>query len=271
MLDKAFGGFDVFYVQQLTLKDGTKIFKTLDAGTDTPQYEYGIKKTETETVTLSDDTTAEINRLRHRDLRTVGVATEIYNQIIDTLSTQCMNINGRFMTIQSLNQDNIYDSSDYCKWRDITASDWNDNTDTANLYQAYGIASNENMCPRDYGLSVDVQSWGSCSCWGNGGRRSKNGRAATCVTVLPTTETTDDSSCNTSTMSIEGSHNTAQLSVDKWCTQKAVDSHGRVCPYGYFKVYLLNGNDYSSYSCSTYENENNAPASYFEDLVPEGI
>ena len=270
MLDKAFGGFDAFYVEQLTLKDGTKIFQTLDSGTDATAYEYGIEKLETDTVELPDDSSLEINRLRHRDLRSVGVATEIYNQIIDTLSTQCMNINGRFMTVQNLNN-SVYDSTDYCKWHEFTSAYLTTQADakTRALYSEYGIASNENMCPRDYGLSVDVQSWGSCSCWDNGGRRSKNGRAATCVAVLPTQTDANDATCGQ--YSIDTTHNASNLSTEKWCTQKAVDSHGRVCPDGYFKVYVGNSGDYSSYSCSTYEQADDAPGAYFEEMVPEGI
>ena len=39
------------------------------------------------------------------------------------------------------------------------------------------------MCPRDYGLSVDIESWGMCSCWENGARRSQNGKSTKCETI----------------------------------------------------------------------------------------
>lgn len=286
MLDKAFGGFDAFYVDQLTLKDGTKIFQTHNTGT---AYEYGIEKTE-ETVTLSDGTSANINRLQHRDLRSVGVATEIYNQIIDTLSTQCMNINGRFIPVQTLIQDGLYDSSNYCKWHSFTPPSGSTLSNCSGLdclYLAYGIASNENMCPRDYGLSVDVLSWGSCSCWGNGGRRSKNGRAATCVAVLPITPEDSsadlsDVSCaqvgSNSTLATQQSNDNPQTPyvhpVNQWCTQLATDSTGRVCPYGYNKVFVGGGvaGSFASYTCSSSEVQDTPPPdSYFPTMVPEGI
>jgi len=277
MLDKAFGGFDAFYVEQLTLKDGTKTFRTLDSYTETTPREYGLKKDNPEDVTLSDNTPLPgIYRLRHRDLRSVGVATEIYNQIIDTLSTQCVNINGRFIPIQSL-QESVYDSSNYCKWHKINSNELTNNHD---LYYKYGISSNENMCPRDYGLSVDVQSWGACSCWGNGGRRSKNGRAATCVSVLPINEQNiSDMDCgqipNSSVYTDQYNYvvdNTVEPYshlVDQWCTQKATDSKNRVCPYGYFTVFVSPTD--GSYNCSELQVQESILGPYFEENVPEGI
>lgn len=265
MLDKAFGGFDSFYVSQNADNSFTiTTYNESDPNATIPIVEYGLSKEGSD-------------QLRHRDLRAVGVATEIYNQIIDTLSTQCMNINGRFMTIQSLRDNAYYDTTDYCKWREFSAlssSDINQCSGTDCLYIAYGIASNENMCPRDYGLSVDVQSWGSCSCWGNGGRRSKNGRAATCVAVLPITpanSATNDAPCNDTDMSIDTNHDSTRLSVDHWCTQKAIDSHGRVCPYGYFKVYIPDTGDFSYYSCSTFEQISDEPGPFFDEMVPESL
>ncbi|MBR4475717.1 MAG: hypothetical protein IKP05_03480 [Alphaproteobacteria bacterium] len=273
MLKKAFGGFDMFYVE----KNPTDNTFTIKNHSDT--IEYGIEKPGEEE---SDPST-----LRHRDLRAVGVATEIYNQIIDTLSTQCLNINGRFMPVQTLTQDNIYDTTNYCKWRTFTF-DTNvvcstNSAEIQCLYAGYGIASNENMCPRDYGLSVDVQSWGSCSCWDNGGRRSKNGRTATCVAVLPTETSQDDSTICSSqlgatTTTPTSYHASTDMAVDKWCTQKAVDSHGRVCPYRYFTVKLDANqtpgttNTLSSYSCATTQfDDSESPEPYFEEMVPESI
>jgi hypothetical protein len=39
------------------------------------------------------------------------------------------------------------------------------------------------MCPVDYNRDVDISSWGICSCWGNGARRSKNGTTTKCEAV----------------------------------------------------------------------------------------
>ena len=268
MLDKAFGGFDAFYVSSTTNGSFDIIEESSfvdEADKATTPIEYGLRKKEGQA------------ELRHRDLRAVGVATEIYNQIIDTLSTQCLNINGRFMTVQTLTQDSIYDSTNYCKWRTFypPTSNINNCSGVACLYIAYGIASNENMCPRDYGLSVDVQSWGSCSCWDNGGRRSKNGRTATCVAVLPIVESqSNDNEIICGSTTIQTSHDLNDFSVDKWCTQKAVDSAGRVCPAGYFSVRLEDQQQgvSSSYYCSTTAySDGTPPDAYFDELVPEGI
>ena len=57
-----------------------------------------------------------------------------------------------------------------------------ENTSICNLtltheVPGYGINTGyqENMCPKDYMLTVDTVAWGICSCWENGGRRSING------------------------------------------------------------------------------------------------
>jgi hypothetical protein len=55
----------------------------------------------------------------------------------------------------------------------------------------YGLMANENVCPYNYSESIDIESWGICSCWENGARRSENGKTAKCVTeyyVAPSTE-----------------------------------------------------------------------------------
>ena len=263
IIEKAFGGFDVHTVLQKKLKNGDKLFAIADPSDESTINEYGLNNGAPESITNDQDDTETITRLRHRELRSVGVATEIYNQIIDTLSTQCMNINGRFMEVQFL-QNGIYDITNYCQWHDTT----NDGDDSiyTQLANAYGIGNNENMCPRDYALSVDTQSWGACSCWGNGGRRSKNGKTATCVAELPTNTTdVNDASCLTQTFSISND-NFNNSSV--WCTQPVTDSANRVCPGDYYNIYKLSD---TSYKCSTSSTSDNSPGSYFETLVPEGI
>jgi hypothetical protein len=39
----------------------------------------------------------------------------------------------------------------------------------------YNFAPYENLCPLGYSNIVDIESWGICSCWHNGGRRAKEG------------------------------------------------------------------------------------------------
>ena len=260
MVEDAFGGFDVVAVKNSNSQstDDLVTFNVEAIGniTDATPTKYG----------LINKTT---NTLRHRELRSKGVATEIYNQIIDTLATQCRNVQGRFIEIPFL-REGVYDANNYCQWHEITDTE----TDLyKTLESAYGITSHENMCPRDYLLSVDTKSWGICSCWENGGRRSKNGRSATCVPVVPAIQHllpdidsskkcnyidqgsgTNGSEENPETISCTGvgpndvycdgnaliflatSDNGAitlsQSEPSYWCTQRKFDNKNRVCQFG---------------------------------------
>lgn len=238
ILEKAFGGLDSILADvRIDNANGTLYFVEVDKNDTIATTMYGLKGT---------------NRLRHRELRAVGVATEVYNQIIDTLSTQCMNINGRFMEVQFLH-DGVYNSSNYCLW--------NNNLTSSNdiRLSGYGILNSENMCPRDYGLSVDTQSWGACSCWGNGGRRSENGRTATCVAELPTSDTVPANTyCS--------ENNPVSSNPASWCTQKYRDSTNRVCPGGYQTT--QEEGDTGRIVCSP---SNGSTGQSIDSLVPEGI
>ena len=173
-----------------------------------------------------------------RQLRSTGIATEVYNQIIDILQTGCTNLDGTFMNIQNLGlySDN-YSSTSFCTatfnksksryyylysdysigkeiatltyWGKIPTSITSISSSTSTLYvnvptsyvntptsdviqsansvSVYNPTSTqyENMCPRDYNTTVDVQSWGACLCWENGGRRSNNGTTTRCVATFP--------------------------------------------------------------------------------------
>lgn len=149
--------------------------------------------------------------------RASGIATEIYNQIIDTLQTNCTNLDGKFVTIQNLKlTSNDYSKSNFCE-----ATFHNDNSRYKSLFTSYSIGKSytqysfpfpsfsqqgiiggddfiddrqynykttdiyENMCPRDYNQNTDVSSWGACLCWENGGRRSNNGTSTRCVASFP--------------------------------------------------------------------------------------
>jgi hypothetical protein len=84
MIEKSFGGFD-FY-------NNSTIYTT---------YAY-----------INNDRNGKQNRL----LRSAGIATEVYNQIIDILQTQCSILNGKFMNVQNLAlyEDN-YDKENFCE------------------------------------------------------------------------------------------------------------------------------------------------------------
>jgi hypothetical protein len=218
VLEKAFGGFDI---EKVNLESNGSY--KVDEINGKPLY--GLANNE--------------GVFRHRDLRSVGVATEVYNQIIDTLSTQCMNINGRFMEVQFL-QNGVYNSDNYCQWNKYEAS----STDLYSyINSAYGLKDGENMCPRDYSLSVDIKSWGVCSCWGNGGRRSENGNTAICVAEMPGEEGT-------------------------WKSLSVRDSANRVCP----KDVISDEGSSSTYcKISKGTSEENLSQKELEELVPEGI
>lgn len=195
LIEQAFGGFD-YYADYGTT--ASSIYE---------RYKY-------------DDTI--------RKLRPTGVATEVYNQIIDILQTQCANLDGKFMNVRNLQlyannyyQNNFCEARFYCgsggqntygnpdKCRNLNGTgdytsnysylyiDHNNTSINDQIKNRYSVGkywklssakqffSQENMCPRDYGTNVDVQSWGACLCWENGGRRSNDGTSARCVPTFP--------------------------------------------------------------------------------------
>lgn len=171
--------------------------------------------------------------------RSRGVATEVYNQIVSILTTQCTNMQGRFLEKHWINK-NTYNPDIPCLMA----------TPNENMQKHYFIAPNEDMCPRDYALSVDTKSWGACLCWENGARRSKWGKSAKCVPALPVSTAANDGICSSkeaNTIScIKDDKNTTKCSyineenqtvaVDKnfpethWCTQKTTTLSNQVCP-----------------------------------------
>ena len=48
------------------------------------------------------------DKFSDRYTRPTGVATEVYNQVLSVLSTQCMNLNGRFVEYQSASLMDFY-------------------------------------------------------------------------------------------------------------------------------------------------------------------
>ncbi len=111
-----------------------------------------------------------------------GVATEIYNQVVNSLSADCQNYGGKFIQKRFLNLTQSYyhyfDSGEiaFCK------SDFDSNPQNAPIVSTYGILTGgENMCPLNYWKKVDTLSWGACNCWENGGRRSLDGTSLKCV------------------------------------------------------------------------------------------
>ena len=185
-IEQVFGGFDLFY-----------------EGAGFPEYNQDLdgNGTNEQLVTnlygLADEKT---KNLKHRWLRPTGVATEVYNKIISILSTQCMNLDGRFIEYQNAIQGQAYNAKELCKAR-------KEFTNVASLLSAYGLFQDEYVCPANYDKEVDVNWWGICSCWGNGGRRSKHGTTTKCEAVYFTgynTELLDPLKWNNGTLSTDG-------------------------------------------------------------------
>ena len=218
-IETVFGGFDKFYACLDSDSKDQMTYTTEDCNNNQQNTIYG--------------TLNEKKKITHHEPRPTGVATEIYYQIVDTLSTQCSNIQGRFMELQFILPLASYDKDNMCQ-----AKFSNDPSKYHELVKKYGIADQENMCPRDYTLNVDVPSWGACLCWENGGRRSKWGTAPTCVAALPVGDEVDDASCDGKTVA------TASKETPKnWCTRKTTVIN-QVCPIG-----AIEGNAEKKYKC----------------------
>lgn len=160
-------------------------------------------------------------------LQPTGVATEIYNQIISILTTQCTNVQGRFVEKAQI-KTTLYDQNNPCISKFHT-----DGGVYKHLTQPYNIGDGENMCPRDYALSVDTQSWGACLCWENGARRSKWGKSAKCVSALPVSTEANDAPCSAQ-HTLPQATITSDFSESMWCTQGSdnITDKNQVCPLG---------------------------------------
>ena len=243
LVESAFGGLDRIIAQQEVLTEyGTYNYTSPSGEVDKDAFAYGWTKTDAIGDGADIWTSSSDYKFQNRRLRPTGVATEVYNNIIDTLSTQCMNLQGKFIESQFVDH-NRYGADE--------------NTSICNLtltheVPGYGINTGyqENMCPKDYMLTVDTVAWGICSCWENGGRRSKNGLFGKCTNVIPVTnENTNDNACGNS-LAIANNGNTT---IDKWCSSIINIDTNQVCPFG----------DQSS-QCVIPDNDGNS-------LVPSGI
>lgn len=220
MLEKAFGGMDLLTVSKGLLNSEIVYFVNPNY-TQNLSPKYGLLNEES--VQIDDGSQARL--LQHRTPRATGVATEIYNQIVDTLTTQCTNIQGRFVEYQFI-KDGLYDEDNFCLATFEGSHEYGGASGFPNLFSLYSILENENMCPRDYSLSVDTQSWGACLCWENGGRRSKNGLSPKCVASLPVAETANDNDCSDKT---PWDTSSGAPTINNWCT-KGTTYNNQVCP-----------------------------------------
>ena len=227
IITKAFGGFDRINAN----RSGESDFVVASNGA---QQVYGTFAS-----------TANSTPIDHRIPRATGVATEIYSQIIDSLTTQCNNLQGRFVEYQIIKYD-AYDETNFCK------STFTDSLEYKTLSAYYAVGTGEYMCPRDYDSSVDTQSWGACLCWENGGRRSKWGKSPKCVAAVPVTSAANDAMCSSAYSSPDAI--TSSQPSENWCT-KAPTTGNQVCP--------INGYE-SNGKCAT-------PDDAILDYLPLGV
>lgn len=235
-VEEVFGGFDIAPVNNTS---NNNLEYTFNSGSTTQKY--GIIKQQ--------------ELIKHRNKRPTGVATEVYNQILSVLSTQCQNLNGRFVEPQHIKK-NMYDETNYC------ISQFSDEKyETIN--KLYFIGKGENMCPRDYGLGVDTQSWGACLCWENGARRSKWGKSAKCVNAIPAKANTKDATCAGTQNIWPDTDNMPDLNIPEtsWCTHNVFSTKNQLCPR---TTYIeLKENDNTQSFCTDGTNQLNG--------LPEGI
>jgi len=171
--------------------------------------------------------------------RPSGIATELYYQIIDNLSTQCTGLGGYFVEYKYAQQYG-YDPNDFCHINSTDPTSVFYINETYNSYKTlvywYHFLPSENMCPLNYDVDVDTQSWGICSCWENGGYRSKNGMLPTCRPLLPALSGENDPICSADVLC--GTDSNSDLCkqprylnhIQYWCQQSVMSSRGQICP-----------------------------------------
>ena len=247
LIRRAFGGFDrikasadgtdfkICYGSNCTY-DGKINYESTTTG-NKQKKKYGTLKRDESIFTSAQTPTGPTagTKLEHHVPRPTGVATEVYNQIVDILSTQCTNIQGRFIEYQYIKTDSYKldtpndPTANACISQFNNSSDYSATAGAADLRNFYGIVAGENMCPRDYPLNVDTESWGACLCWENGGRRSKNGTSPKCVSMLPVNNTSKNDANCTSDDTIYSYSSDTHPATSQWCS-RGVSSQNQVCP-----------------------------------------
>ncbi len=205
--------------------------------------------------------TNNTNTFEEHKIRDTGIATEVYNQILDILTAQCATLQGRFTQLKNL-KELSYQTSDICSAnfnnpmfasapQEVRLANYVD------LASIYGVFDGENMCPRNYSASIDTASWGACLCWENGARRSINGTSVKCVSAMPIngnpTQPNNRACTNTDTIK------TSTPDEADWCIQSIENlEKNQVCPLG------------TSYDEDAKKCTGGSLTSIQESLIPEG-
>ncbi len=172
VLVKAFGGFDKFTASPDKGSSSIIYIKTKASKNNT--Y-WGLLQYDD----MSQDSSEA--RVTRQAPRPTGVASEIYYKIIDILSTQCRNLEGKFNELRWLDSD--YQTR-YSSYQDKKGPCFIHNV-KSQFSDGYSVFIGENMCPKGYSTTIDTDSWGACLCWENGARRSNNGQSTKCEAMIP--------------------------------------------------------------------------------------
>ena len=238
MMEAAFGGFDVITASRGRYNNTAVYYFNQGGeynGTNKPKR-YGLLDSDATEGIISEasDTAVTGRLLSHHVPRPTGVATEIYNQVVDILTTQCINVQGRFLELQFIKTD-LYNEDNLCIAQFRNSIEYGGGESETGTYypsltDAYCLSDGENMCPRDYDLNVDTQSWGACLCWENGGRRSKYGKSPKCIAgaYVATNPPPQDRKC-TQNESLACLPEGTVPSIDSWCLIDP-SAQNQVCP-----------------------------------------
>ena len=227
-VELVFGGMDAIIADRGMDGYGQYIYtKPTHSGLDT--YGYGWAKLDDGVTTIPWD--APNYKFKNRRLRPTGVATEVYNQIIDNLITQCMNVEGKFIEAQFVDHER-YGVTCILNFDELDAHEVN--MGHSAITPEYGIHSDfaENICPRNFVNNIDTDTWGWCSCWENGGRRSKQGMSEKCLAVIPIDNHNDTNvrKCSDSGNNPNTNDNLA-LGFYDWCDATVNSTTNQVCPF----------------------------------------
>lgn len=215
-VESVFGGLDMVIANRGIDTYGQYEYTSPDTNN---AYAYGwTKSDDIDLIPWSDPN----YKFKNRRLRPTGVATEVYNQIIDSLTTQCMNVEGKFIEAQFVNHI-LYSPTCIFDFYSLDSYDRN----------YYGLHSTgvENMCPKNFANNIDTDTWGVCSCWENGGRRSRNGESEKCMAIIPTNNNGqyEPSPCSRSGTTAFANDD-ATPGFNDWCDATINTNTNQVCP-----------------------------------------
>lgn len=229
-VELVFGGLDSIIADRDLDGHGQYMY-TGDGNGSTAAYGYGWTKLDDGVTTIPWNDL--YYKFKNRRLRPTGVATEIYNQIIDSLITQCMNVEGKFIEAQFVDH-RRYGVTCILNFDELDA--YEVNIGHSAITPTYGIHSDfaENICPRNFVNNIDTDTWGWCSCWENGGRRSKQGMSEKCLSVIPIDNQNNPDNvrkCSDSGNNPNTNDNLA-LGFYDWCDAMVNSTTNQVCPMG---------------------------------------